>query len=140
MNDDIHASDELPISLSLEQVQQRFESWRQRRKKRTHIPQSLWKAAVALSQEYSICQLSKALRVNYTALKKQVIKSKDTVPSTSKVFSSSPFIELPAPAAPLIESTIEMIKSDGSVMRMHVKGAGCLDLVELGKAFWAIDS
>jgi hypothetical protein len=139
MNDDTRASDELPIALSLEQVQQRFESWRQRRKKRTHIPQSLWKAAVALSQEYSICQLSKALRVNYTALKKQVIKSQKTEPSPIEV-SSSPFIELPAPAAPLIESTIEMIKSNGSVMRMHVKGAGCLDLVELGKAFWAIDS
>ena len=139
MNDDPHAFDELPISLSLEQVQQRFESWRQRRKKRTHIPQSLWKAAVALSQEYSICHLSKALRVNYTALKKQVIQSKDTGPSPSEV-SSSPFIELPAPVAPLIESTIEMIKSDGSVMRMHVKGADCFDLVELGRAFLAIDS
>ena len=139
MSDDTHASDELPISLSLEQVQQRFESWRQRRKKRTHIPQSLWKAAVALSQEYSICQLSKALRVNYTALKKQVIKSQNTELSPSEV-SYPPFIELPAPTAPLIESTIEMIKSDGSVMRMHVKGAGCFDLVELGRAFLAIDS
>lgn len=69
MSDDPDASDELPIALSIEQVQQRFESWRQRRKKRTHIPQSLWKAAVALSEEYSICHLSKALRVNYTALK-----------------------------------------------------------------------
>lgn len=139
MNDDPHAFDELPISLSLEQVQQRFESWRQRRKKRTHIPQSLWKAAVALSQEYSICHLSKALRVNYTALKKQVIQSKNTGPSPSEVSSSS-FIELPAPVAPLIESTIEMIKSDGSVMRMHVKGADCFDLMELGRAFLAIDS
>lgn len=139
MSDDPHASDELPIALSLEQVQQRFESWRQRRKKRTHIPQSLWKAAVALSEEYSICHLSKALRVNYTALKKQVIKSKNTEPSPSEV-SSSTFIELPAPAAPLIESTIEMIKADGSVMRMHVKGVACLDLVELGRAFWTIDS
>jgi hypothetical protein len=50
MNDDPHASDELPMALSLEQVQQRFESWRQRRKKRTHIPKSLWKAAVALNR------------------------------------------------------------------------------------------
>ena len=37
MNDDPHASDELPIALSLEQVQKRFESWRQRRKKRGKI-------------------------------------------------------------------------------------------------------
>lgn len=69
MSDDNHASDVSTIAPSLEQVQQRFESWRQRRKKRTRIPQNLWKAAVALSQEYSIFHLSKALRVNYTALK-----------------------------------------------------------------------
>jgi hypothetical protein len=139
MNDDPHASDEFPTALSLEQVQQRFESWRQRRKKRTHIPQSLWKAAIALSEEYSICHLSKALRVNYTALKKQVIKSQKTEPGPSEV-SSFPFIELPGQAPPLPESIIEMIKRDGSVMRVHVKGATCSDLVELGKAFWATDS
>ena len=137
MNDDTHETDELPIAPSLEQVQQRFESWRQRRKKRTRIPQNLWKAAVTLSEEYSICHLSKALRVNHSALKKQVVKFNTPEPSPSDV---SPFVELPAPAAPLIESTIEMIKSDGSVMRMHVKGIGSLDLVELGRAFLAIDS
>ena len=60
MNEETHKSDESPNAVSLEHVQQRFESWRQRRKKRARIPQSLWKAAVALSREYSICHLSKA--------------------------------------------------------------------------------
>ena len=136
MSDDPCASKELPMPLSLEQVQQRFESWRRRRKKRTRIPCNLWQAAVSLSEEYSINHLSKALRVNYTALKKQVIKSQNR---ESEAFSS-PFIELPVPAAPLTESTIEMIKSDGSVMRITVKGVTALDWVELGKAFWGTDS
>ena len=135
MNDDTH--DVSLITPSLVQVQQRFESWRQRRKKRTRIPQNLWKAAVALSDAYSLSHLSKALRVNHTALKNQVAKFNPPEPSLSDF---SPFVELPAPAKPFLESTIEMIKSDGSVMRMHVKGAGCLNLVELGKAFLAIDS
>lgn len=133
MNDDDHATDPI-ITPSLEQVQQRFESWRQRRKKRTRIPQNLWRAAVALSQEYSIFHLSKALRVNYTALKQQVVKFNTQQKSTSYV-SSSTFVELPAPAAPVLESTIEMIKRDGAVMRMQLKGAACSDLLELGKAF-----
>jgi hypothetical protein len=139
MNDDIHAIGTLPTAPSLEQVQQRFESWRQRRKKRTRIPQNLWKAAVSLSQEYSIFQLSKALRVNSTALKKQVAKFNSPEPSPPDVSCTS-FLELPAPPVPAMESTIEMIKSDGSVMRMHVKGAGRSDWVELGKAFLATDS
>jgi hypothetical protein len=139
MSDDTCASKELPMPLSLEQVQQRFESWRRRRKKRTRIPSNLWQAAVSLSEEYSINYLSKALRVNYTALKKQVIKFQNREPDTSGTFSS-PFIELPVPAAPLTESTIEMIKSDGSVMRIQVKGVTALDWVDLGKAFWGTDS
>jgi hypothetical protein len=135
MSDDNHASDVSTIAPSLEQVQQRFESWRQRRKKRTRIPQNLWKAAAALSQEYSIFHLSKALRVNYTALKKQVVKFNPAQTSTSYV-SSSTFIELPPSAAPaVLESSIEMIKSDGALMRMNIKGAACSDLLELGKAF-----
>ncbi len=134
MNDDDHATDVSNIALSLEQVQQRFESWRQCRKKRTRIPQNLWKAAAALSEEYSIFHLSKALRVNYTALKKQVVKFNAQQTSTSYV-SSSTFVELPLPARPAtLESTIEVIKNDGSVMRMHIKGADCSDLLELGKA------
>ncbi len=139
MNEETHKSDESPNAVSLEHVQQRFECWRQRRKKRARIPQSLWKAAVALSREYSICHLSKALRVNYTALKKQVNKSQNTDSGTSDNFSS-PFMELPVPSVSFIESTIEMIKSDGSVIRMHTKGVSCLDLVELGKTFWATKS
>lgn len=125
------------ISPSLEQVRQRFESWRQRRKKRTRIPKSLWEAAVALSEAYSISHLSKALRVNHTALKNQIAKFNTPEPSRSDL---SAFLELPSPAEPFLESSIEMIKSDGSVLRMHVKGAGCMDLVELGRAFLATDS
>lgn len=135
MNDDNHATDISDIAPSLEQVQQRFESWRQRRKKRTRIPQNLWKAAAALSQEYSIFHLSKALRVNYTALKKQVVKFNTQQTSTSYV-SSCAFVELPPPAPPAaLESTIEVIKRDGALMRIHLKGAARSDLLELGKAF-----
>jgi len=139
MNDDTHVFDNSTIAPSLEQVRQRFESWRKRRKKRTRIPQNLWQAAVSLSEEYSICHLSKVLRVNYTALKKHVVKFNMPEKNASDV-SCSTFIELPAPAVPFFESTIEMIKSDGSVMRIHAKGAACSDLMELGKTFWAADS
>lgn len=62
MSDDDHATDSI-IAPSFEQVQQRFESWRQRRKNARAFP---WKAAVTLSEKYSIFYPSKALRVNYS--------------------------------------------------------------------------
>ena len=134
MNDYDPATDSI-ITTSLEQVRQRFESWRQHRKKRTPIAQDLWKAAVALSEKYSIFHLSKALRINYTRLKQQVVKFKTQQNNVSYV-SSSTFVELPVLAPPAaLESTIEMIKRDGVVMRMHIKGACCSDLLELGKGF-----
>lgn len=135
MNDDTHATDALTIAPSLEQVQQQFESWRKHRKKRTRIPQRLWKAAVALSDEYSIHHLSKILRVNYAALKNRVLQLNPPAKSESNV-SNATFFELPQPAAAL-ESTIEMARADGAVMKMHLKTAGISDLVELGKAFLA---
>ena len=129
MNDDPHGSDELPMALSLEQVQQRFKSWRQRRKKRTHIPQSLWKAAVTLSQEYSICQLSKALL--------GAEKTSHKTPKNRTQSIQSHFFHIYRIAGPSLafNRVIEMIKGDNSIMKMHEKGAGCLDLVELGKHF-----
>ncbi|MBT8338706.1 MAG: hypothetical protein HKP58_00840 [Desulfatitalea sp.] len=137
MNDDPQAACIIPDSL--EQVQQRFESWRKLRKKGARIPQDLWQAAVSLSAHYSIGHLSQALRINYTALKEKVVKA-DTPEKHTSDTSCSPFMELPVSAAPLLESTIEMIKTDGSVMRMHVNGATGLDLMQLAKTFWKADA
>jgi hypothetical protein len=135
MSNENHPTDAATTAPSLEQVRQRFESWRQSREKRTRIPQSLWKAAVALSEEYSIHHLSKVLRVNYAALKNQVLKLNPPDPSASYV-STATFLELP-PAAPVVESTIEIVRADGAAMTMHLKAATGSDLLELAKAFWA---
>lgn len=56
----------------LNDVKQAFSEWRKKRKHRTPIPPVLWDAAVNLSREYSINQISKALHVNYTAFKKAI--------------------------------------------------------------------
>ncbi|MBT8340020.1 MAG: hypothetical protein HKP58_05810 [Desulfatitalea sp.] len=137
MNDDPQAACIIPDSL--EQVQQRFESRRKLRNKGTRIPQDLWQAAVSLSAHYSIGHLSKALRINYTALKEKVVKAGTPEKRTSDT-SCSPFMELPVSAAPLRESTIEMIKNDGSVMRMQVSRATGLDLMQLAKTLWKADA
>lgn len=134
MNNDTQTVDEPTIAPNIDQVKQRFDDWRKQRKKRTRIPQYLWQAAVALSEEHSIHHLSKVLRVNYTALKKQVNKFNPPGQTVSGMPCTT-FFELPAPSS-LLESNMEMIKSDGSVMRMQVRGATCSDLVQLSKAFW----
>jgi hypothetical protein len=56
---------------SLEEVQQRFERWREGRKRGTPIPAALWEDAVCLCADHSLCKISSALHLDYNALKKR---------------------------------------------------------------------
>ena len=121
-------------SLTLEQVCQRFEYWRQTRKKRCPIPEKLWQAAESLYPEYSLYQISKALRLNHTDLKQRFEQEPSAFIPPS--IDCAEFIELnidsPIPPA---ECMVEMEDPYGAKMRMHVKGGAGLDLLELGRLF-----
>ena len=56
---------------SLEEVQQRFERWREGRKRGAPIPAALWEDAVCLCGDHSLCKISRALHLNYNVLKKR---------------------------------------------------------------------
>jgi hypothetical protein len=121
-------------SFTLEQVCQRFEYWRQTRKKRCSIPKKLWQAAESLYPEYSLYHISKALRLNYTDLKQRFEQKQSTFIPPS--IHPAEFIELnidsPIPPA---ECLVEMEDPYGAKMRMHFKGGAGLDLLELGRIF-----
>ena len=71
-------------SLTLEEVCQQFEYWRQTREKRCPIPEKLWQAAESLYPEYSLYHISKALRLNYTDLKQRFEQKRPAfIPCTS---------------------------------------------------------
>ena len=121
-------------SLTLEAVCQRFEYWRQTRKKRCPIPEKLWQAAESLYPEYSLYHISKALRLNYTDLKQRVEpkQSDFNLPS----IDASEFIEVKVNSAIRpAECLVEMQDPIGAKMRMHFKGDAGLDLLELGRIF-----
>jgi hypothetical protein len=137
MSNEQHPREGLELPISLEEVQQRFDTWRQHRKKRTNIPHHLWEAAVRLSKQYSVSHLSKILRINHSALKRQ-IQLRSPADSSASDDACPAFFNLPLPSlhtAP--ECTVEIFRSDGSHMRMHLKAATGSELLELGKAFLA---
>lgn len=129
-------SDTAPNSLS--KVTERFAAWRNAPKRSKKIPEDLWQAAVELSNEYSINQISKALRLSYTDLKKRVkMVSKENLP-TVKPQPRTKFIELgieSGSSAP--ECIIEMEDGSGAKMRIHLHGKTDLDLYELSRVFWS---
>ena len=121
---------------TLEDIQNQFETWRRTRQRRAPIPARLWEAAVNLSEDYSILQISKVLRLNYTDLKHRVLAQTDEEIVNAK--HNLPFIELD------FEQTkspnhcvIEMEKSNGAKLKMYFTGERSLDLLELGKSFWS---
>lgn len=125
----------IPIAKpTIEDVRQRFEQWRESRKHRTPIPESLWKGAVSLCADHSIYRISRSLRLDYNALKRRVCSSHPE--SLPESVPSSTFVELDLKASlPEAECLVEREDKDGAKRKMHIKGRLCLDPLELLKAF-----
>lgn len=122
---------------TFEDVTLLFKNWRATRKhKRSRIPDELWEAAAALSDQYTLHQISTTLRLNHTALKDQVA-SRALEKNTTNVQQAC-FLELPSPQpSPASECLIEMKNRHGEKMRMHFAGEVSLDLFALSQNFWA---
>jgi len=119
---------------TISEVKEQFKIWRKTRKSPRPIPEKLWAAAVSLTADHSISQISKELILDYTALKKRVpSKKKD---SAAKM-SPPGFIELNLePPSSVSECIVEMRDILGARMQMHFRGKPDVDLLELAKAFW----
>ena len=117
---------------SLEEVQQRFERWREVRKRGTPIPATLWEDAVHLCADHSLCKISSALRLDYNILKKRFQSAcPDHFPES---VTPSDFIALDLSSS-LPEFIVEMERAGGR-MRIHIKGAPGFHPQELMKTFW----
>jgi hypothetical protein len=125
----------LTLSASLEQVRNQFEDWRRTRKSRREpIPSRLWKAAVKLSDSYSIHSISKALRLNYSDLKDRV--HKQSAPEKVKTLPAAGFIDLGCSQSHFeSECNIEMQDATGLKLKISVRGKADFNLVQLAKAF-----
>jgi hypothetical protein len=58
------------FAAALARVQPTLAEWRKRRKHREPIPETLWRPMGALARRYGLSPVARALRVNYTALKR----------------------------------------------------------------------
>jgi hypothetical protein len=91
-----------------------FERWRKIRKSGERIPESLWEAAVGLTQRYTISQVSRWLRLNYTELRKR------SHGSSKQGLGCSQFIQLDtAEVFSAGECIIEMRRRGGAKAVVH---------------------
>jgi hypothetical protein len=115
---------------SLEEVRALFENWRQNRKKRAPIPETLWEAAAALYPSYCLHRISKTLHLNHTKLKHYARPEL----STQSPAAAEDFIELEPPVCQP-QRTVDMQHVNGS--RMRIENADSNEVVELARLFWS---
>jgi len=120
-------------SLTIEEVQARFDQWRKMRRGRSRIPEELWAAAGELAREYGVNRISRALRLEFNHLRR-VAESAGPVRRAEK---APAFVELLNPGRP--EYTIELDGPDGT-LRIHCKGVSTTQLAELSRTLWRKDS
>ncbi len=104
---------------ALEQVHRLFSEWRQTKKRRDPIPETLWKAAVSLTEVRSIHEVARHLHLSHKDLK-------------ARSHTPIAFVELDPLAVP-VDYTIEIEKPSGERMRIR----GTCNVIDLARVFLA---
>ena len=118
------------IPIGMERARQRFEHWRSTRpSRRSPIPDALWTAAVAGAQRHGLYATSRALGLDYAALKKRMAAAKD------RAAASPTFVDL-TPSTRACACVIEIEGPRGGTMRVQVNGVAWPDLVALTRVAW----
>ena len=121
------------VPAGLESARRRFELWRETRRGRPLIPESLWSVATRAARQFGVHRTCRALRLDYVVLKRhlQAEEAKealrhDTVPS---------FVELvPGGRSSPTECVVEIEDPSGARMRIELKGVAVPDLVTLTRS------
>jgi hypothetical protein len=117
------------VAAEIEEARQQFENWRCERKRGERIPANLWATAVELAKQHGVWPTAKALRLDYSRLKRRVRSEEEDEKSDA-------FVELIPPGAMLYSCTVEMEDGRGARMRVELKGAAA-DVTALSRTFWS---
>jgi hypothetical protein len=107
------------IPEDLLQLSQRFEEWRSAQPARSRLPESMWAAAAEMAQRHGLHCTTKALRLDYTRLKKRLPAS--ALPGRTR--SEPPdFLELLTASASSVAECVVEVESNRGRMRVAMKG------------------
>lgn len=125
------------LPAGLERIQRRFERWRETRRGRSRIPESLWSLAAGAALEFGVSRTSRALRLNSAVLKGRT-EARSSGGAPLPGFHSS-FVELiPAGGGCRSECVVEIEEPTGLRMRIELKGVAASDVVTLTRSLRGI--
>lgn len=118
---------ELPAAI--ERVRSQFEEWRSHKgNRRDRIPERLWSAAAEAAQRHGVHAVSRAMRIEHSALRRRVQAAR------SVVNDAPAFMEMDI-AAGSVGCIIELEKGNGARMRICVREGASVDWSRMKEAF-----
>jgi hypothetical protein len=130
------AQDESGVQEDLAQVRRRFDEFRSTQPLRARLPETLWSAAAELAARYGVHPTARALRLDYTGLRKRVENRGQ--PKRKRAAAPLSFVELVGPVGGTITScSVEVEAAQGSKLRLELKAVATTELVNLIRAFAA---
>ena len=119
----------------LEQVQRRFEEFRNVRPGHSRLPEALWAAAADLARRHGVNPTARALRLDYTALKRRTEK-RGRRKAKRKQATPPTFLEFVAPGAKAVTNcTVEVESAQGGKLRLELKAVATTELANLIRTF-----
>jgi hypothetical protein len=123
------------IPEELEQLRRRFEEFRNTQSVRSRLPETLWAAAAELARRHGVNPTARALRLDYTGVRKQVEKQ-DRPRRKREVAAWPTFMEFVAPGAKAVTNCrVEVESAQGGKLRLELKAVATTELVSLIRAF-----
>jgi hypothetical protein len=124
----------IKIQDDLKQLHRRLDEFRSANPLRSRLPEHLWAAATELAQRYGVHPTARALRLDYTDLKKRV--EKRDRPKQKRAAATQPtFVELVGPALGAItDCSMEVESTQGSKLRLELKAIPTTELAHLIRA------
>ncbi len=122
------------VPLPLRRAAERFQRWRDVRRRGTPIPEPLWTLAAQLAARFGLAKTASTLKLDYYTLKFRLAES-----ASAGDGDPTAFLELPHPASAAGECLIECENSVGARMRIHLKGVALSDLAALGRSLWSAE-
>lgn len=118
-----HSAPQIPEALI--QLQQQLEEWRGTQRLRAKLPEAIWQSAADVAKQYGVYATAKALRLDYSDLKKRTLGSPMPRRKSVRRKPAQPaFLELLAqPVAKVEDCVVEFESARGAKMRVQCKAS-----------------
>ncbi len=125
------------LPANVKAVGNRIEKWRRRRKKRSPMPEQLWREAAVLARCHGVYRISQVLRVTYETLRRWTAKSGSL--EAKKQSDTGGFVEVVLPRASATEAgpVVELADGDGSKLTIRLPAHSTVDVSGLANAWWS---